>query len=229
MSDGVERRNSIAHEPEIILDPIEKAKAEARNGLQQYDYGVQTILEAFDRKSFKLRPSLVLALQREALRGLSAYAGNYRPGGVDIHGSKHAPPKAHLVPELVEEMCDYVNDNWGTATSLHLAAYIMWRLNWTHPFADGNGRTSRILSFVVLSIHSFGIPPGVPTIPDLIVENRQPYFQALDAADQAWSDGRIDLSVMEQLLESLLEKQLRSFLRQVGSNPAGDAERLLQS
>jgi len=55
----------------------------------------------------------------------------------------------------------------------------MWRLNWIHPFADGNGRTSRILSYVVLSIRSGALPPGTPTIPDLIVENRQPYFAAI--------------------------------------------------
>ena len=216
MSGGIEKRDSFALEPELIKDLLEKAKAEARNGLQQYDYGVQTVLTALERGSFKLRISLVLALQREALRGISQYAGNFRPSGVEITGSKHAPPEAHLVPELVEAMCDYVNDNWTTATPLHLAAYIMWRLNWIHPFADGNGRTSRILSYVVLSIRSGALPPGTPTIPDLIVENRQPYFNALDAADEAWAQGRIDLSVMEELLEILLAKQLTGYFQQAG-------------
>jgi Fic family protein len=216
MSGGIEKRDSFALEPELIKDPIEKAKAEARNGLQQYDRGVQAVLTALERGSFKLRVSLVLALQREALRGISQYAGNFRPGGVEITGSKHAPPEAYLVPELVEEMCDYVNDNWHTSTPLHLAAYIMWRLNWIHPFADGNGRTSRTLSYVVPSIRSGALPPGTPTICDLIVENRQPYFDALDAADEAWAQGRIDLSIMENLLENLLAKQLTSYFQQAG-------------
>ena len=159
---------------------------------------------------------MILALQREALKGISAYAGNFRPGGVEIHGSGHAPPDAHLVPELVEEMCDYVNDNWEKSTPLHLAAYIMWRLNWIHPFADGNGRTSRALSYVVLSIRAGSIPVGSPTISDLIVENRTPYFAALDAADKAWAEGRIDLAAMEEPLESLLAKQLTSYFQQAG-------------
>ena len=107
-----------------------------------------------------------------------------------IEGSKHEPVGAHLVPELIEEMCDYVNDQWDASTPLHLAAYIMWRLNWIHPFADGNGRTSRILSYVVLAIRAGAIPPGTPTIPDQIVENRTPYFEALDAADTAWRNGK---------------------------------------
>lgn len=210
------RRHSHALEPDLIKDPVEKAKAEARNGLQQYDAGIQTIITALERKSFKLRLSLILGLQREALRGISTYAGLFRPGGVEIGGSKHTPPEAHLVPELVEEMCDYVNDNWEKSTPLHLAAYIMWRLNWIHPFADGNGRTSRVVSYVVLSIRAGSQLPGTPTIPDQIVDNRGPYFEALDAADAAWAEGRLDLSVMENLLGSLLAKQLTSFYQQVG-------------
>jgi Fic family protein len=159
---------------------------------------------------------LVLALHREALAGISSYAGNFRPAGVKIEGSKHEPVGAHLVPELIEEMCDYVNEHWQASTPLHLAAYIMWRLNWVHPFADGNGRTSRILSYVVLAIRAGAVPPGTPTIPDQIVENRAPYFDALDAADAAWRNNRIDVSKMEDLLGALLAKQLAGFYQTAG-------------
>jgi Fic family protein len=130
-------------------------------------------------------------LQREALAGISSYAGNYRPSGVSIEGSQHEPVGAHLVPEMVEDMCEYVNDHWNQSTPIHLAAYLMWRLNWIHPFADGNGRTSRIVSYVVLSIRAGSILPGTPTIPDQIVDNRQPYFDALDAADLAFRGARL--------------------------------------
>jgi hypothetical protein len=149
MTDGErDRRDSRALEPELITDPQAKAVAEARNGFRQYDAAIGAIHTALDRGSFKLRPSLILGLQREALAGICSYAGNYRPGGVAIEGSKHEPVGAHLVPELVEDMCDYVNDHWNESTPIHLASYLMWRLNWIHPFADGNGRTSRIISYV---------------------------------------------------------------------------------
>ena len=113
-------------------------------------------------------------------------------------------------------MCDYVNDHWDESTPIHLAAYLMWRLNWIHPFADGNGRTSRIISYVVLSIRAGAVLPGTPTIPDQIVDNRIPYFEALDAADAAYRDGRIDVSKMEALLGSLLAKQLTGFYQAMG-------------
>jgi hypothetical protein len=68
----------------------------------------------------------------------------------------------------------------------------------------------------VLSIRAESILPGTPTIPDQIVDNRRPYFDALDAADLAFRGGKIDVSKMEQLLASLLANQLAQFYRAVG-------------
>jgi Fic family protein len=202
------RRHSRALEPEIISDPVAKAEAEALNGLKQYDLAVQVVQAAIDQKRFKLRPSLILSLQREALQGLSAYAGLFRPGDVEIQHSKHNPPGAHLVAELVEDLCEYVNDNWDDASPIHLAAYIMWRLNWIHPFADGNGRTSRIVSFIVLFSKLNALLPGTPTLPDLIIDHRPEYEAALDEADAALIAGKVDVSAMEALIEKLLARQL---------------------
>ncbi|HLH93438.1 MAG TPA: Fic family protein [Xanthobacteraceae bacterium] len=220
------KRDSRALEPDLITDPQQKAEAEARNGLRQYDAGIRSIQTALERGSFKLRLSLILALHREALAGISTYAGNFRPAGVAIRGSKHEPPGAHLVPELVEELCDYVNDNWDKASPIHLGAYLMWRLNWIHPFADGNGRTSRILSYVVLSIRAGFVVPGTPTIPDQIVSNRDPYFEALDAADEAYSKRNvIDVTKMEGLIGALLANQLAEFYKAVGGRLPGEEPR----
>ena len=210
------RRHSTALEPELITDPTKKAEAESANGLRQYDYAVGAIQTGIERQPFRLRLSLILSLQREALQGISSYAGNFRPGGVEIRHSRHEPPPAHLVAELVEGLCDYVNDNWEAATAIHLASYVMWRLNWIHPFADGNGRTSRILSFVVLSVRLGTILPGTPTYPELIVQHRSDYERALEAADEAWRQGGVDVSQMEALLESLLAKQLEKVYELAG-------------
>jgi Fic family protein len=224
MSPPNDKRDSRALEPELISDPKRKAEAEARNGLRQYDAGIKSIQTTLDRGgTFKLRPSLILMLQREALAGISSYAGNYRPAGVEIEGSKHRPPGAHLVPELVEDLCDYVNEHWDTATSIHLASYVMWRLNWIHPFADGNGRTSRIVSYVVLSVHAGYVLPGTPTIPDQIVDNRTPYFEALDGADAAYETGEINVAKMEEFIGSLLANQLAIFYKSAGGRlPGGE-------
>ena len=204
------RRHSKALEADLIQDLQKKAKAEARNGLRQFDLGMSIVEDALAKGQFRLRPSILLSLHRAALEGINAYAGNFRPGGVEIKGSEHEPVGAHLVPELVEDMCDYVNDHWDSATAIHLAAYLMWRLNWIHPFADGNGRTSRIISYVVLCIKLGFVLPGLRTIPEQIETDRNAYFEALDAADTAIADGNLDLAEMESLMESLLATQLTS-------------------
>ena len=150
---AAERRDSLAREPELIVDPIKRAEAEAANGLRQFDLEKSIAQEAIDRQSsgdyqFRLRPSLILSLHRAALADVSSYAGNYRPSTVAISESRHTPPGAHMVAELVEGMCDYVNDNWPTATPIYLAAYVMWRLNWIHPSLLQNSMSATQFAFI---------------------------------------------------------------------------------
>jgi hypothetical protein len=55
--------------------------------------------------------------------------------------------------------------------------------------------------------------PGERTIPDFIVENREPYFSALESADKILSTtGNIDVGAMEDLLKKLLAKQFLSVI-----------------
>lgn len=70
-------RHSRAFSPDLITDPAEKAKREARNGLRQFDAGIEIIETHLDpERPFKLRASTVLGPHRVALDGISAYAGN---------------------------------------------------------------------------------------------------------------------------------------------------------
>ena len=202
-------RHSQAREVELIDNPEELAKQEARNGLRQFDAVVEMV-EYFlhPDRPFRFRPSQILGLHRIALEGISSYAGNWRPAGIEIGGSQHQPVGSHQVPEMVEDMCDYVNSHWADRNGLHLSAYVMWRLNWIHPFTDGNGRTSRAASYLILCLRIGYLLPGRRAIPDQIAEDRTPYYKALEAADQAWSKGNIDLTEMEELLSGMLAKQL---------------------
>ena len=61
---------------------------------------------------------------------------------------------------------------------------------------------------MVLSAKLGLILPGTPTLPDLIVDHRGAYNEALDDADLSWKEQRLDVSTMETLLEALLARQL---------------------
>jgi Fic family protein len=115
---------------------------------------------------------------------------------------------------MIQEMCDYVNDNWHEKTAFHLAAYVMWRLNWIHPFADGNGRTSRVSSYIVLSTALKTVLPGSPSIPQQIQDDRSTYFRALEMADEAFANDIVDVSAMETALKNMLARQLLSVIEQ---------------
>lgn len=156
----------------------------------------------------KFRVSTLLSLHRKAMDGIDPYAGNFRPAGVAIRGSGHQPISGDDVPRYVEEMLDYIDENWPSRTATHLSSYAMWRLNWIHPFADGNGRTSRMMSYMLLCGRLGYVLPGSRTIPEQISENKKPYFDALEAADAAYKRGSIDVSKMETLLENYLANQL---------------------
>jgi Fic family protein len=205
-------RHSTAREAELVTDPVEKATVESRNAVNQFDL-VMTMVEHWTSstgpKPFRLRPSMILDLHRAALESLSLYAGNWRPGSVAIAESKHTPPASFLVPGLIEELCDHVNENFRKS-AIHLAAYVMWKVNWIHPFVDGNGRTSRALSYLVLCVRLGYRIPGTKTIPDLISVDKMPYYDALEAADKG------DLTQMEKLLGELLANQLLTVIDAAG-------------
>jgi len=224
MTSDTGQRHSKAQAAVLISDPDELAAHEARNGLRQFDITTALIDEYINTdRPFRLRLSTLLQLQRTALEGISGYAGNFRPAGVTIEGSSHEPIGAHLVPEYVEEMCDYVNDNWKSATAIHLAAYVMWRLNWIHPFDDGNGRTSRSVSYLVLCVRSGFQLPGTNTIPEQIANNKKPYYDALEAADARHKKGHaIDLKELEEFLEGLLANQLVGVFNSAKNSSADD-------
>jgi Fic family protein len=217
-------RHTKAEDTAILTDPLEIAQREASNAVRQFDMVLDMIDEvARDGRPFKLRTTRILQLHEAALSGLSNRAGAFRQKNVTIELSKHQPPAEHLVGNLMDEMCDWVNDNWDSKTALELCAYVMWRLNWIHPFSDGNGRTSRAVAYLALCAKIGDRLPGRKTLPEQIAENKAPYYDALEKADEAWNSNMIDTSAMQALLESYLAVQLKEAFDAAKSGSGGNS------
>jgi Fic family protein len=94
-------------------------------------------------------------------------------------------------------------------------------MNWIHPFADGNGRTGRAVSYVVMSIKLDSLLPGTPTIPEQIASNKDPYYKALEGADKAWASRKVDVSALESLLGDMLAQQLLNAAKEASGEDVG--------
>src|SRR5262249_41658966 len=128
-----------------------------------------------------------------------------------IKNSPHRPPDWEQVPELMDAFLRYLNEKWTSASATHLAAYALWRINWIHPFVEGNGRTARAICYFILCVKHGLWLPGAPTIPKQIRANLSPYYAALRECDKGNDErGRIDLSTLEAYIDELLTKQLSS-------------------
>ena len=222
-------RHSEAEDAALLSDPDEIARREAENGLRQFTLALDIIRTHVKdaERPFKLRAGPILQLHQAALNGLHQLAGTFRNTAVKIHGSLHQPPEPAFVADEVQSLCEYVNVNWDKS-AVHLAAYVLWKMNWIHPFADGNGRTARAVSYVVMSIKLDSLLPGTPTIPEQIAADKEPYYKALEEADKAWAENRVDVSALESLLGNMLAKQLLNAAKQAaGENPGSSRAQIL--
>jgi Fic family protein len=103
-----------------------------------------------------------------------------------------------------------VQENWDIVTGpTDLAAFALWKLNWIHPFVEGNGRTARAACYYLLCLRYGDLLPGNKIVPERIRENREPYYAALRSADTAYNDiGQYDVSELSIYLRRLMEHQL---------------------
>lgn len=219
-SDRESKAAPLPEAPKLSAEEI--ALYEARNGLRQFDHLAQLIEQQTTNKPgrFRLRPSTIMELNRYAVDGLMVAPGSFRRGGIEISHANHVPPPAEEVPRLIDEMCEYVEDNWSRS-AVHLSGYVLWRLNWIHPFRDGNGRTARAVSYFVLCARLGYRLPGTVTIPERIAATKGDYYTALEKADEAWKRSQVDVSVMEELLTEHLAGQLKGVVDAAVSSVSG--------
>ena len=188
-------------------DPELYQKIQEKNLLRQYDLltncieiGLKKGPEAFDKFT-------LWSLNHAAVANVIHFGGRYRKE--PIYVGNHIPPHFNDVGNWMSRFFAFVHENW----SLHehptlIPAYALWRLNWIHPFVEGNGRTARAACYYLICLKQGQLLPGKKIIPERIRENREPYYAALKAADTAWENGHFDVTQLADYLQDLLLKQL---------------------
>ena len=146
------------------------------------------------------------SLNAVAVANISAFGGRFREE--PIYVGNHRPPHFKEVGDWMDRFISTIHENWYVWPATELAAFGLWRLNWIHPFIEGNGRTARAACYYLLCARSGALLPGQRIVPERIRDNREGYEAALIAADRAWDDGHLDFTEMEDYLATLLGAQL---------------------
>ena len=125
------------------------------------------------------------------------WAGKYRTDSVNIGVD------FHLIPEQIKLLCgdfNYWNSDKGAMPPLEIAARLQNRLTRIHPFKNGNGRHTRMITDIFF--HSVKHPlPKWPQI-QLLSEGdhvRSRYIEAMKAADK--EDYRELMAFMKEFVE----------------------------
>lgn len=144
------------------------AKELLRSGREPRDRSERMILNNYralqfmrDEMGHDLSPDTVLALHRILTEGTLdnpdaagrlQLPGEDRVAVYDRDGDPpvHRPPPAEELPERLQALCDFANEEEGETSFVHpvvRAILLHFCLAYDHPFEDGNGRTARILFF----------------------------------------------------------------------------------
>lgn len=173
---------------------------------RQYDFlhSLVDAATAVDRKY--LSEHVIKALNFHAITCLHTNAGEYRPCPVTV--GAYQPPEHFRVDALMEDFVNVVNRVWVETDPVVLGAFVLWRLNYIHPFINGNGRTARAACYYVICMHSGKLLPGKAILPELITREREAYVKALQAADASFHAGSLDLTQLHALISDLLKEQI---------------------
>lgn len=161
--------------------PIYKELA-ITNNIRQYNFLESIIQTSLNIGRPFLSQTVLKAINFHAIACLHTKAGEYRPCEVKV--GDYEPPAYYRVNDLMDDFVNQVNRAWESADTITLAAYVLWILNYIHPFINGNGRTARAACYFVLCVKAGGLFGGNNILPELLLRERNEYVGALKEVDE---------------------------------------------
>lgn len=140
----------LKHRPENIRD----SEREVLN----YNEILKEINRKLEKGPMPVTLGLILSIRKKVTNKLlPAYqGGKLRVDPVFVNDPRERktiywPPDAQDVPALVEELIQFVNANKNKIDPLILAGLFHKQMVIIHPFMDGNGRTTRLITKILLA------------------------------------------------------------------------------
>jgi len=201
------------------LRPLVLEDARPRDRSEEEIRGYRQALELIHTKALELSitPELLQRLHATIQEG-SGDAGQWkRVDNEIIELREGAPPfvrfrpvKVAETPAAVEELCLLYRHalNQSLAPPLIAAAALIFDFLCIHPFRDGNGRISRLLTLLALYHHGYEVGRYV-SLERLIEESRADYYDVLHRSSEGWHEGRHDLLPWLNYFLTILKRAYR--------------------
>lgn len=179
-------------------------KTTPRNRDENEIMGYRDVLNTIHESSeyIPIRPSYILRLHRDLLKRAGfSYGGHFknvqnyiaetRPDGTVV--TRFTPTAPCETPEAVENLCNaYEQAIAKEATdSLILIPVFICDFLCIHPFNDGNGRMSRLLTLLLLYKNGYSVGKYI-SIEKQIEKTKDRYYEALEEADAGWHEEKND-------------------------------------
>lgn len=197
---------------------------ESEKEVLNYNQALQDLNATLEKEQVNLSLELILKIQKKVTFGLlpSFESGKLREKPIAVNNPRtgeavYLPPDANDVKPLFENLITFVNSNKNNIDSLILAGIFHKQMVIIHPFADGNGRTARLATKVLLAqmgLNTFNLF----SFENYYNKNITKYFQIVgeygnyyDLADlPAGRQGKIDFTIwLEYFTEGIIDELLR--------------------
>jgi Fic family protein len=101
---------------------------------------------------------------------------------------------AKNTPQFIDDLCERYTEEIERETSPGLLLVALFVLDFLciHPFRDGNGRASRLLTLALLNQHGFTVGKWI-SLERLIEENKEDYYESLKKSSVGWHEGTHDI------------------------------------
>jgi Fic family protein len=109
----------------------------------------------------------------------------------------YMPPEAKDVPDFMHELMGWINDaiSKKELPVPMIAAIAHYQFATIHPYYDGNGRTARLLTNLVLHKSDYGLK-GIYSLEEYYARNLQAYYQALSVGESHnYYFGRVEADI----------------------------------
>ena len=175
-------------EVKTLINNNQKPTTKAEQEVLNY-FNVLNHLDKYCNKP--ISKDTILSIHKDLTKDLlrnAEYEGKFRDTRVfigNLHTQKinYMPPDAYKVPGLLDDLLDWLNNSTDEIYPVIIAGILHYELVRIHPFVDGNGRTSRLMATLILSIHKFNIDRYF-TLDEYYNQDRQAYVDALSSADK---------------------------------------------